>query len=418
MTDNPYKYKGALNLTHVDSPDWNVCISRQNEVDQVKLGIERGDYWTILGPKQSGKTTFLSLIKKTFVDDAYCIYINFQTPPDGEENLYQMVIDRIQEEIPHKKTKDFPGTSGRYGPGLRFINYLETFLPQEDKKIILLLDEVDGLPVLDAFLHTWRSVFHKRQSDDNLARYAVVTTGSTSLIKLSMGTNSPFNIAEKLYLKDFSPKDSEHLITNPLKELQLQIEPEALKKLLSLLSGHPQILQHAGHILVERSKTTQKKISKVDVNETIKELHKYNSCLSTLMNDIKTNAGLKHLAKKILKRKEIKFDPNREFSLLGAGMITEKDTICTFRNDLFKQFVKDILKYTPGHDQSKNLLHDIGNILAVLSLIAPFIIAMVTEGTPKIIKIITGILALIAIALFIIYYFSKGKETGTNSEDA
>jgi hypothetical protein len=347
MPDNPYQYAGQL-----DPQDPNLIFNnREEDVNRVIQGIRRGDYWTILGPRQIGKTTFLFLLKHQFKEANY-IDFDFQVAHSNEKKFYQWLIYQFQEKIPNKKKKY--KNIERDSPALSFINFLENFKPKEEKKIILLFDEIDNLGFLRNFLHVWRKVFHKRIQKKELYRYAVIITGSVDLIEATIGQNSPFNIAKTLYIKDFSDVESEKLIVEPLNHLNIRIEQGAKEKLLTQISGHPQMLQHACYLLVERAKALNEPITIKDVDVVIERLFNENASLDLLKHNIKKDDILKNLVKDILRGNIIKFAPYAEYAISGAGAIKEEDSYCAIRNEVYKAFLMNLLAPLPGEQEKES----------------------------------------------------------------
>jgi hypothetical protein len=345
--ENPYKFVGSLD------PQKNevVCIQRNDEVKRVIGGLKNGEYWAIIGSRQIGKTTFLNLVKKEITENVhdYHIYFDFELVDKGEREFYQGLIDEFLENIPHKKTKY--KTITEKSPEISFLKFLTNFKPEDEKKkIVLMFDEIDKLDKLDflsTFLILWRKVFHEREKKRkrNLYRYAVITAGSVELLNAISGPSSPFNVARDLRLKDFSEKESEGLITKPLAKLGINIEEDAKQKLISQISGHPQLLQHACHIMVETAKkSNREKITVNDADDALKRLLNDNSILKTLERNIKEDEGLRNLLKSILiEKKEKNFYPNSEFALMGAGAIKEENSLCKIRNPIFERCILEIL---------------------------------------------------------------------------
>lgn len=338
MIKNPYKYTGPLDPVK----DKLVCVPRDEYLKQVIEGIEGEMYSTILGPKQIGKTTFFHQIGKKIKDDYHCINFDFQLHPASEIDLYQLLIDQFHSDIPavQKKSKTM---QGKYPAG-EFLNFLEEFKPKDNKKIILLFDEIDGLPYLETFLHTWRKVFNERLKKEELKRYTVIITGSADLIKLTIGPNSPFNIAQVLYIKDFSVDESEKIVDEPMEYLGIEIEPAAKEYLISQVSGHPQLLQHSCRILVEKAMASNKSISVNLVKDAINDILENDSSLDTLKENLRSDVGLRKLVIDVLKGKKKEFSSYKEYSILGAGAIAEEKLKCKIRNKVYKTFIENILR--------------------------------------------------------------------------
>lgn len=340
MHPNPYRYKGPLDPVKHRM----VCIPRDEDVQRVIQGIIKGDYWAILGPRQMGKTTFLRQVQHAF-SNAHYIYFNFEVPHSNESDFYQWLMGQFLAEIPSAKKK-LSLRKWKDSPELGFFDFLKKFEPKDDtKRIILLFDEIDGLSFLKTFLHLWRMVYHERYHKDELKKYVVVITGSTDLIALTVGKTSPFNIAEKLYLKDFFDEESERLIEEPLKQLNIKIEKKAKEKLMTQLSGHPQMLQHACSLLVEtEADAPGKPLTEQDVDHAVKILLVTNSSLDTLKQDLSRETLLKQLIKDVLDGKQKKYYPYKEFSLTGAGAIIDRVTYCAIRNSVYEEFLSGLFE--------------------------------------------------------------------------
>ncbi len=342
MPSNPFRYKGPLDPVKEEL----ICVPRENEVNRVIEGITRGDYWAILGPRQIGKTTFLRQIKRGYPAAVY-IYFDFEVSPKDEGEFYDWVMEKFMDEIPSNFTQTEMEKLERYKqPSFKFFHFLERFKPEEEqKKIILFFDELEKIPAVKSFLRIWRKVFHDRFDNKRLNKYAVIITGSVDLFKLTIGPNSPFNIAEFLYLKDFTKSEADRLIENSFSDLHIRFDSQAKKALIDLTSGHPQLLQHACHILVQKTLKKNITITSAEVDESIKELFKLNSILDTLLQDLRLNDKLRGLVNDTLLGKKKKYFPHKLYSISGAGAIVESNSSCKIRNKIFEMILKDILLF-------------------------------------------------------------------------
>jgi hypothetical protein len=357
---NPYKYKGPLDPVQ----DELVCIPREKKLNRIVEGLINGDYWAVIGPRQVGKTTLLRQIEKVF-PQAYYVYIDFELSSSENDIFYRMLINEFQERIPTQKKQVINENWEGYGPELYFFNFLENFKPEDDKKkVILLFDEIGKITFVSDFLHLWRKAYHERYYKSGLRRYSVVLAGSVDLTPLTKGeksASSPFNIAETYYVEDFSDDESLGLINEPMEKLNIEIEPAAKEKLIYYVSGHPQLLQHLCHILVDRiiSGPGSRKIKVKDVDESIPILYKTNTALETLKQQIKINNILEDLLRGILAGEKKQYSLNKEYSTAGAGPIVERGLICGIRNEVYKRFIEGILsdsKYKSLSQLEKDLL--------------------------------------------------------------
>lgn len=355
MKKNPYVYTGPLDPIK----DNMVCIPRSADLSRITESLLNGDYWTVYGARQSGRTTFLRLIQNELIN-AYTIYIDCQLLPGDASQFYQWLINLISEQIPSEAKRVIDKNWEDYSPVLQFLDFLETFNPKEEKRIVLLFDEVANLPFIRNFLHLWRKVFHDRYNQKELMKYSVIITSSHELLTLTFGPTAPFNIAKIFFLKDFSVEESGKLIYRPFSNLGIQVESKAIQKLISHISGHPQLLQHTCHYLVDIITGERRNVNEKDIDNAINNLLLNNSTIEILKYDVEKNELLYQLIQKILKREMEKFLPYKEFSVTGAGCITQDEKgFCTIRNKVFERFLKDhidfLKKRSPGLTGAKNL---------------------------------------------------------------
>jgi predicted ATP-binding protein involved in virulence len=334
---NPYKFKGPLNL----DKDKLVLVPRSADLDRVCEGIEKGEYWAILGSRQIGHTTFLRQIMNK-MKDALHLDIDFQVCPFKEEHFYPWLVQEFTERIPMEQTKDISKKWEDVNSASKFSRFLKEFKPKKNiKKIFLLFDEIEGIPGLAAFLRIWREIFITRDAELK-KRYAVVIAGSSELISLTEGKTSPFNIADKFYMRDFSPEESRLLIEEPFAQLNIKINPFAKEKLLSQVNGHPQLLQHACHLLVDIAVREKRGIVEKDIVGVLNTLLKTNDSIATLKKDITENSDLNSLIQEIFAGKKERFHLYKEFSIKGAGCIVEdEDGNCAIRNKVYEKFLRD-----------------------------------------------------------------------------
>ena len=341
MHHNPYKFNGSLDPVK-DKP---VCIPRLEEINKVITGLMKEDYWAVLGPRLIGKSTFLKQVKSTSAN-AHHVFFNFRAAPSENNDFHQWFINKLENEIPSKRTK-VPIRWRQSAPELELFNFLEKFTPKDDKQIIMIFDDIGYLPYAESFLSTWKRVFHERNYKIGFRRYSIIISGANDVLDLISGPTSPFNIAKTIYMKDFSKTESEILFDEPLKQLNIRMEPQVREELLSRLAGHPQLLQHALYLLVEKAYTSNQIITAKEVRYTLEMLKVKNSTLDILRETITKNSRFKQLVEDILCGRRKKFYPHKDFYLLGAGAIVNQDDYCAIRNPLFEEFLIAELDKTP-----------------------------------------------------------------------
>ncbi|MFX0136665.1 MAG: AAA-like domain-containing protein [Candidatus Hodarchaeota archaeon] len=344
MLENPYKFIGPL----FPEEDKLVCIPRKKELDGVISGIMRGDYWTILGPRQIGKTTFLNQLIHE-LSAFTCIYFDMESCPSTDELFFKLLMDTIADQVLKDKFKIQIDDEKDFGPEINFYNFLKSIDSKGNKKIVFFFDEIERATVVKDFLKLWRKIFNERNYHPELKKYAVVIAGSVDLIDLTIGKTSPFNISKKLYLGELPKSDAEILIDHPTRELGIHLDPEAKNQIVLQTACHPQLIQQLCYLVVEQKLKKDKWITKLDVENAIEVLFVESDNLSTLANEIKSDNMLMELIVKILNGEEVHYLPFQKYSIAGTGPIIQRNKLCSIRNKIYEDFIKDIIDPTIGY---------------------------------------------------------------------
>lgn len=341
MHENPYKFTGPLHPIH----DELICMSREKELEQVISGILHGDFWTILGPRQIGKTTFLNqLIHELSAFN--CIYFDMESCPKAEEVFYSWLEDTIIDSFAKNTLKIHKTDKKDYGHEINFYNFLSSIEEKGHKKIVLLFDEIERLPFVKSFLKLWRKIFNERNFHPELKKYAVVIAGSVDLIELTIGRTSPFNISKKLYLDELSPNFAELLMNQPVKKIGIQFDPEVKNEIINQTSCHPQLLQHLCYLIVSQASGHDAAFTKSDVESAIEILFVESDNLSSLANEIKSDSTLRELIEKMLSKDDVPYLPYKKYSIAGTGPIAQQKKLCALRNKIYEDFIGNIIDHT------------------------------------------------------------------------
>jgi len=339
MPENPYNFTGPL---HPDK-DRLVCIRREKELESVINGILRGDYWTILGPRQIGKTTLLNQIVVE-LSGLSCIYFDMEVCPDSEKMFYEWIMadisNRVASQVDLKPKPDF-------GPELNFYNFLRSVHTEGNKKLVLFFDEIEKTPNVKSFLHLWRKIFNERNFSPELNKYAVIIAGSVDLISLTIGPTSPFNISKKLYLAELTKTEAEQLIDEPMRELGIELATNVKHVLITQTACHPQLLQQLCYLLVQYFFQTAKPITKNVVEQAIEKLFTESDNLNALNREVQADEKLKKLIMRILQGRKDLYLPNQDYSIAGTGPIIQYDEYCGIRNKIYEDFLAKVIKQHP-----------------------------------------------------------------------
>ncbi|MHB1295456.1 MAG: CHAT domain-containing protein [Anaerolineae bacterium] len=202
-------------------------------------------YLAFLSARQTGKTTLLFRLMELMEDWCRGILIDLSVlRAQDVKACYRFVAFRLVSEFRSLLQQDgatFPETPqvDNAAEFLAFLHQLAEAVPV--KRVVVLLDEVGALApeVSDSFFNALRGVFTQgRGRKSALAKYLFVFSGAVDLHTLTFGTNSPLNICEKIYLRDFEQADVQRMVKQ-FSRLSVEVPAKAAKQIYELTGGHP-----------------------------------------------------------------------------------------------------------------------------------------------------------------------------------
>ncbi|MCP5050883.1 MAG: ATP-binding protein, partial [bacterium] len=204
------------------NPKTSYYVSLENIVNMdghdLKTMVDRGRYFSIFAPRQSGKTTYLEEIRKQLHSNStyVVVILGFQDYRKLEKSrfysllekyLYEQLIDRLREvncekiETVQQLLNDHHFTD--HISVRQLFEKLNGII--QYKKIVIFIDEFDGVPLgeLENFLTTLRELYLKYKMVEQKALYSIGLIGIRNITKRVVGGVSPFNIADQVSLEPF-----------------------------------------------------------------------------------------------------------------------------------------------------------------------------------------------------------------------
>ena len=294
-------------------PDKHYVVPRREEIADFNNRVREGRYIVLFAPRQTGKTTFFRMAMDRLIaeDPTYFpIQLDFQvmrngTPPIFYERLKKMIFSKVEYVLKINKmdmVEDLPQffeetpLSDHFSMG-SFIDELAKFL--NDKRIVLLIDEFDGIPqdVLSDFLYSLRHIY---LADELKNPHSVGIVGVKSISQLNYDRSvSPFNIQDEFHLPNFSLKQIKELFRQYTDDVGQEITPEVISSIHKQTAGQPVLVNRFGQILTEEMD--------IPKNEDITSLH-FTQALMKLLRE--RNINIQHLTTNVRK------DPRYERILL------------------------------------------------------------------------------------------------------
>ncbi len=213
---------------------------------EVASSVRSGNYVALIGARQTGKTSLLLKLRRKLLRDGHlAIYCDLSPArdrkPEAWYSYFQSVLrGQLDQEaarisVPH--IRDHIG----FREALRQISGQ---LPPS-RRVVVLLDEVSGLPVevSDLFFSTVRTMFNEREPFPAFRRYVFVMAGAFIPDRLVQDrTISPFNIAKRIYTTDADNKRLNGLIRN-LEKAGCSTSEEIVDRVYDWTGGHLYLTQ-------------------------------------------------------------------------------------------------------------------------------------------------------------------------------
>ena len=202
-----------FNVTGTCIPEEDYMVDISGKIAQIKKLVDNRSYFTINRARQYGKTTTLSRLHKTLSDsDEYiCVRIDFQGLGDKEfktdETFCHTIIKRIVKALkllPAPKEYVEQWENHNVSDFTSFSDHITKMC--EDKKIVLIIDEVDKTShnrVFLNFLSMLRGKFLLRKERMDYTFHSVILVGVYDIknIKLKLineGLHTPAEVEGKI----------------------------------------------------------------------------------------------------------------------------------------------------------------------------------------------------------------------------
>jgi hypothetical protein len=363
--ERTFENSGAVN------PESSYYVPLENVVNtdnqDIKTMVDRGRYFSIFAPRQSGKTTFFKrFCSQLHKDPVYiAIMLSFQDNKKldkarfyelMEMELYGQLIDRLNE-VRCEKTE----AVNQFLRGFHLTDHISFRLLFERlnrliqfKKIIIFIDEFDGIPLseLENFLTALRELYQKHKEVKQKALYSIGLVGIRNITKLIVGGVSPFNIADQVDLPPFSLKNVRDLYFQYTEETNQPFTEEAVKRVHEETAGQPWLVNRLGTILTVNIKPeTVEPIDEQDVEKAIQILLK------------ERNNHFDNLYEKAKLYKEtfveivfdnVEYDPDDEDQtwLEQYGLVKNRDLHAVVANNIYQsRYIKTFFKEAKAYEE-------------------------------------------------------------------
>ncbi len=317
--------KKRFNITGVCFPEEHYIMDNSAKLARIMELVEQGQYFTINRPRQYGKTTMLYfLMEQLKTSDGYIpVSLNFQgvdrkwhQSDDAFARMFARELHQFFEfsfpEIARFTKEQLAEVSDMGG-----LSWLITRLANKfDKKLVLLIDEVDASSSYEpflSFLGMLRTKYLARNQPHHRTFHSIVLAGVHDVKNLKFKLrnpeqgqyNSPWNIAIDFDVDmRFNPSEITPMLEEyrNAEEVEMDI-PAIAERLHYHTSGYPFLVSRLCKIIAENilPERERKKWTLDDVEESVQRLLRENNTnFDSLIKNLENNAKLYDLVYQII----------------------------------------------------------------------------------------------------------------------
>ena len=257
-----------FNTTGSCNPALHYTVPSEQRLPDARRFVERGQYFVVHAPRQTGKTTLLRTLAKALNAEDRFAAVAFSCEagePFGEQvgAVEQIVLNelRLSAQVFLDPELQPPATWPTAPPGQQLRSALVAWATSCPRPLVLFFDEIDALrgESLVSVLRQLRAGFHDRPDGfphavalcglRDVRDYKAASGGDPS----RLGTSSPFNIkVESLRLGHFDPPEVRSLLAQHTAETGQGLAPGAMDHLFELSGGQPWLVNSLAREVVER----------------------------------------------------------------------------------------------------------------------------------------------------------------------
>jgi hypothetical protein len=355
-----------FNVTGTCIPEMHYMVDTSNKIDLVIKLIEKGKYFVINRPRQYGKTTTLYMLERTFAkkEDYLVISISFEGIGDlvfeSEERFARAFIGIIADSL-FFQSESLANYLEDEKYNLKSFNelsrFLTKFIRKTNKKVILLIDEVDkssNNQLFLSFLGMLRNKYLLRNTGKDVTFHSVILAGVHDVKSLKAKIrpdeeqkyNSPWNIATDFDVDmSFSKEEIITMIDEYCRCNKITMDTEAISNELHFFtSGYPYLVSRICKIVDEKINKGCKKAWTIDdIRNAVKIINEeVNTLFESIVKNLENSNELYELVKRILiDSEQIVFNPLDPLISIGLtyGLLKKGKEGLEISNKIFEEII-------------------------------------------------------------------------------
>ena len=350
--------------TGVCNPNIQYMVDITDKIEQVKKLIEDNEYFVINRPRQYGKTTMLSALKRELLNKYLVISISFEKFGDiafSDEEIFCKkflkncarairLIDRNNSNKLLEYSRDVTDLD-------TLSDYISEFIEECDREVILIIDEVDKSSdnqLFINFLGILREKYLRRIDDEDVSFKSVILAGVYDIKNLKLKLrpneekkyNSPWNIAAPFNIDmSLSEKGIEKMLKDYKNDRNIRLNAKKSAEFIHFYTnGYPFLVSRLCQIIDEDLGASWSEENMIRAVKLL--LDENNTLFDDLVKNMENNKELQYLIEGIIiDGKIISFNLSNPLINLGAifGIFSKRDNKVSISNRIYEQYIYNYL---------------------------------------------------------------------------
>ncbi|WP_039655881.1 AAA family ATPase [Clostridium tyrobutyricum] len=385
-----------FNVTGTCIPEMHYMVNISNKLDKVFKLVEKGKYFVINRPRQYGKTTTLYMLEKALNknEDYLVISISFEGVGDlifEEECGFAKAFLEIMADSLYLQHKDLATFLEEEKKGVTNFKDLSRaitkFIIEANKKVILMIDEVDkssNNQLFLSFLGMLRNKYLLRNAGKDKTFYSVILAGVHDVKSLKLKIrpdeehkyNSPWNIASDFDVDmSFSKKEIGTILDDYIEDKGVKLDKDYFSERLRFYtSGYPFLVSKLCKIIDEKIMPEGSlKWEKEYMDRAVKKiLIDSNTNFESLIKNIESNSELKEMVKDlIVDGSKITYNEDNLIIMLGItyGIFKNEKGQLKIHNRIYEQriynYMSSLIETSTDvsfYNEKSNFINKDGNL--------------------------------------------------------
>ncbi len=353
----------VFNINADCKPGLHYMVDVSGRLKQIKSMVDAGDYFTINRARQYGKTTVLRALEKYLKPDYLVVsidfqklsYADFESEQSFSEAFSAEVLDAVEDgtQLPGEVCAELEAYAAGKIRGIslsKLFRCLNRWCRQSEKKIVLIVDEVDSASnnqVFLDFLAQLRAYYIDR--DRKKTFHSVILAGVYDIKNLKRKfadndvhkRNSPWNIAADFLVDmSFSMNDIQGMLDDYESDYHVGMHTKQMAKLLyAYTDGYPYLVSALCRLMDESPDQGQAWTKAGFLKAVRTLLGERNMLFDSLTEKLSAYPQLEHMIKALLfQGKKIAYNPDDEVTgmALMFGFAKTDGSFVSIANRIFE----------------------------------------------------------------------------------